>query len=445
MSRDDYIKYGSRRRKRDNGGPVAAIVFVVFIAVACGFTAFWLAKGNLGDKPSTDQLTNFLDPNSGANVTQVAEVPTETPTPTLTPSPTPTPRGEIMMYETAYLEGFEDTRERRDVRAIIATDISLTSDRLQHYLDICDNTEINAIVINVKNDDGTISYDMDCESVKEAGTIKNTVGDMKGLLELLHSHDIYCIARVDAFLDSALHDSHPEYFAKKTDGTTYVDGDKRKWINPYDELACRYIVDVACQCIIDGFDEVCFDYIRVSTYSGMKSVDFGRNAERFTLTEQIAEFCKYAANRVKPLGGFLSASVFGAIINSSVDAAIIGQDYVAMARYLDYICPMVYPSHYAAGYAGISVPDADPYALIDFEMKKSNKKLAEAEEETGEKYALCRPWLQAFTASWVKGYVEYTGDVCRQQVEACYDNGINIWMYWNSGGKYRDDYFAKEW
>ena len=101
MSRDDYIKYGSRRRKRDNGGPVAAIVFVVFIAVACGFTAFWLAKGNLGDKPSTDQLTNFLDPNSGANVTQVAEVPTETPTPTLTPSPTPTPRGEIMMYETA--------------------------------------------------------------------------------------------------------------------------------------------------------------------------------------------------------------------------------------------------------------------------------------------------------------------------------------------------------
>ena len=159
------------------------------------------------------------------------------------------------------------------------------------------------------------------------------------------------------------------------------------------------------------------------------------------LQEQIiTAFTKYACDRLKPTGTFVSASVYGAVIRSSKDAQIVGQNYVEMSRYLDYICPMVYPSHYAKTYAGIAVPDAAPYELLLKEMQVSAKKLGDLKTQQ-DTYAECRPWLQAFTATWVGGHITYTGPVVRKQVNATYETGHSSWMLWNSGAKYPDGSF----
>ncbi len=453
--RDEYLNYrsGSRRRRNGSGGnPIAALVAVVLVAAACGFTAYHLAKGNLGERLSGNQLTNFLQ--GGATPTVAAVVtqePENTPVPTAAPTVTPTPRGEPQMYEPYYLTDFEDTRERVDVRGIYGgnlLDKYVKNAKLAHYLDLADNTELNAIVIDVKLEDGTIVYDMQVDSVIEAGTGNKDYSqdDMKALLDELHSHGIYCIARIVCFRDEKLYQKHEDWFLHKLDDTIYIDGDKNKWINPYKELATRYIVDVACQAARDGFDEICFDYIRITSYtSGRTNTNFGRLIDYYTIQEQIVEFCKYACNRLKPMGVFVSASVYGGIINSAVDAKNVGQNYTEMAKYMDYMCPMVYPSHYANGYAGFDIPDFEPYKLVSFELQSSAKKLEAASEEAGGiTLAKCRPWLQSFSASWLEKYKTYTNPVIREQVKACYDNNINEWMYWNAAGNYDEEAFEKK-
>ena len=278
--------------------------------------------------------------------------------------------------------------------------------------------------------------------MEEIGLCLNHYKDMKSLLATLKEHGIYTIARVVCFKDNFVDEVYPEYMLYNKDGSMYVDNGGCTWMNPYNEDTWRYIVDISEQAARDGFDEICFDYIRFST-NGLKNVDFGPEAEGVSREQIITEFTKYACNRLKPLGTYVSASVYGAVIKSSVDAASVGQNYVDMSRYLDYICPMVYPSHYANGYAGHRLPDAAPYELLLSEMQGSVKKLSVLAEQQ-ETYAECRPWLQAFTASYLKEYIKYTGPVIRKQVEATYDAGYSSWFLWNAAGKYVDGCFLEK-
>ena len=163
-------------------------------------------------------------------------------------------------------------------------------------------------------------------------------------------------------------------------------------------------------------------------------VNFGEKAKEKTLKEVIAEFTKYAYERLKPLGVNVSASVYGIIIQSSVDSARVGQDYVEMSKYLDYICPMIYPSHYADGWAGLESPLQQPYDLVDIEVRASIRKLSVLEGQV-EHYAECRPWLQAF---W------YTPEQVREQIKASCANGYNSWFLWNPTASYKPEYFLEE-
>ena len=325
-----------------------------------------------------------------------------------------------------------------------------TKAKLNQWLELADTTELNAVVIDVKADTGKITYQMDDAYLREIGVCLNHYTDMKGLLKTLKEHGIYTIARVVCFKDTYIDAIHPEYMIHMPDGSMYKDNEGNTWINPYNRDAWKYIIDISEQAVEDGFDEICFDYIRVATNGIIAKthadgtfdykVDFGEESKTVSLQEIITQFTKYACNRLKPLGVYVSASVYGAVVRSSIDAARVGQDYTEMSRYLDYICPMVYPSHYAKGYAGITVPDAEPYKLISKEMNASVSKLNKLKSQQ-DTYAECRPWLQAFTASWVKGHISYTGDVVREQVYATYDAGYTSWFLWNASGKYVEGCF----
>ena len=166
---------------------------------------------------------------------------------------------------------------------------------------------------------------------------------------------------------------------------------KEGWVNPYNRR-CGTIWRRLLQGCHDGFDEIQFDYIRFSTGACMTKAYFGEEEKTVSKTEIITEFTRFIYEEIKPLGVFISADVYGTIINSNVDAAIVGQDYAQMARYLDYICPMVYPSHFAEGNYGIKNPDREPYNIIKKAMEASNAALAQIPED--EHRAVVRPWLR---------------------------------------------------
>lgn len=142
------------------------------------------------------------------------------------------------------------------------------------------------------------------------------------------------------------------------------------------------------------------------------------------------------------MGIYVSADVFGGVITSAVDQRNVGQSYQALSMYLDYICPMIYPSHYANGYYGIDYPDTQPYKMMYLALLDSNKVLSVIPEKSHK--AVVRPWLQDFTASWLKHYIRYGKKEVRDQIEAVYDSGQSQWLLWNAAVNYTKDALMTE-
>ncbi len=299
-----------------------------------------------------------------------------------------------------------------------------------------DRTEINTLVIDLKDDFGRIVCEMDCAPVQEIGAVKIYIQDMEMLMEKLREHHIYTIARIPAFRDSWLGEARPDWCVKKADGSLFKDRDGNVWVNPYKREAWDYLVEIGVQAKKLGFQEVQFDYVRFCTEKGMKDAVFDEaDVQGRSRTDIILEFMEYTYGKLKDEGLFVSADVFGAIINSGVDADSVGQIYGEMAKYLDYISPMIYPSHYADGNYGIDHPDMHPYDTIRAALAESRMELYFAGLDGGH-IATVRPWLQDFTASWLANYIPYGGPEVRAQIQAVYDSGYDEWLLWDAACTY---------
>lgn len=361
-------------------------------------------------------------------------------------------------------ESQEEKVVRPKVKGIFVTGPMAGSSNMEHLIQLVEETELNTIVIDVKNDEGRITYDMEIPSVQETGAGISYVQDMKALMKKCKEKNIYLIARIVTFKDPFLAREKPEWCIHNTDGSIFLDKGGLTWLNPYNREVWEYLLDIAEESLAMGFDEVQFDYIRFSTDSGMENVDFGEAGEQKGREEIITDFVKYASERLHKLGGALSADVYGVVIDSEGDQQIVGQDYVEMSRYLDYISPMVYPSHYGPYNYNIPVPDAEPYKLVLTALQSSRKVLAGIPPETvsgnsGEEYtaeeiaallpmegirAQVRPWLQDFTATWVKGHISYGPEEIRDQIQAVYDAGYEEWILWNAANRYTEEGLLKE-
>lgn len=312
---------------------------------------------------------------------------------------------------------------------------------MDELIDLADTTEINAFVIDVKNDSGRICFDTDIEEVDAIGSDSNYIRDIDGLMDRLYEHDIYPIARIVTFKDPYLAAAKPEYAIKNADGSLW----KYKgipWLNPYNKDTWKYVVEVAKEAARVGFKEIQFDYIRFEATSSLKSADFGGLDQEHTRMEVILEFIDYALEELEPYDVELSADVFGIVINSELDSKVIGQNYIEMAKRLDVICPMVYPSHYGYGFYGIPAgkhSDLYPYKIINGSMEDSNEVLEQIPE--GEHRAVVRPWLQAFTATYLGAgnYMTYGKEAIRDQINGAYDAGLEEWILWHAGVKYNSD------
>ncbi len=309
-------------------------------------------------------------------------------------------------------------------------------DRMDELIALVEETELNAMVIDIKNDEGRVTYKMQSEKVVAIEAGIRYIPDIEALVQKCKEKDIYLIARIVAFKDPYLAEKCPELAVKTKSGQVFKDKSGLAWVNPYEKEVWDYLIEVSREAAKLGFDEIQYDYIRFSTDLKSDELDFGPEAENKSKTQIISEFTRYACESLADTDVYVSADVYGTIIDNKVDQKIVGQDYVEMASYLDYICPMVYPSHYGNGVYGIDIPDAEPYKTVNAAMNAATKELSVLPEEDR---AINRVWIQSFTASWVNGHITYGPEQIREQIRGAYDAGFDEWILWNASVKYQSD------
>ena len=180
------------------------------------------------------------------------------------------------------------------VKGIYVTGPMAGTDNMDNLIALVDETELNALVIDIKNDEGYVVCEMDSPTVSEVGSVKRYVRDMPGLIQKCKEKGIYLIARIVAFKDPLLAEAKPEWSLHLADGSIFRDKSGLAWVNPYEEAVWDYLVEVALEAVEMGFDEIQFDYIRFSTDSGMKDVDFGPAAAERSKEDVVADFTAYA-------------------------------------------------------------------------------------------------------------------------------------------------------
>ena len=316
------------------------------------------------------------------------------------------------------------------VRGIYISGPMAGSAAMGGLLSLIDETELNAVVIDLKNDDGYLTYLSASGTAAEIGACMPYIQDMPELVAELKSHGIYTIARVVAFKDPVLAKARPELTLHDANGVPISESGVLSWVNPYEKDVWAYLEEIALDAAELGFDEVQFDYVRFPAGSSSQ-IDYGAAGAGVEKTDAIAGFLTEVTALLHEKGAYSSADVFGTIITNPADAEYVGQDFVQLAQIVDKICPMVYPSHYAADSFGLAVPDSQPYETVHAALAYASSSLFGLEN------ANCvRPWLQDFTATWVAGHITYGPEELRAQIKAVYDAGYTDWLLWNAGNQY---------
>lgn len=311
--------------------------------------------------------------------------------------------------------------------------------RLDELIKLANETEVNGMIIDIKNDNGYLTFSTDNPKLQSAVKEKPAIPNMDEVIDKLYANNIYPIARIVAFKDNVYTKVNPDQAVQTADSSVYQTSKGESWLNPYDKRNWEYLLEISKEAINLGFKEIQFDYIRFHESMEGKDLNFPTDKSK---TEIITEFVAYMTEALHPYGVNVSADVFGTIITSKVDAEIVGQDYRELIKHLDYICPMIYPSHYGEGSFGIAHPDLQPYDLILEVMQYSNMIISEIPRN--ERMAEVRPWLQDFTASWLSSYQEYGDEQVQDQIKATYDALGSEWLLWNGAGKYHSNALEQE-
>lgn len=306
--------------------------------------------------------------------------------------------------------------------------------KLEVALGIAKASEINSMVIDVKNDHGLVTWESDLEVVNKVGSsINPPFKNYQPLMDYLEENEIYTIARVVAFKDPIFAAANPAHAILLKEGGVYLDNAGESWVNPFDQYVWDYVVAVSKEAALRGFDEIQYDYVRFPDNARYYNpiTDFpGRDGR--DKDEGIEDFLEYASDELEPYNVHLSADVFGFITHSWDDKPEdIGQTWRKVANQVEYICPMIYPSHYGSGVYGFDVPDRYPYEVARISVMEAIERNASQKEP-----AIVRPWFQGFTASWVSGNIRYDAKAISDQMVAAAELGVDEYIIWSAGNNY---------
>ena len=353
------------------------------------------------------------------------------------------------------------------IKAIYATAWTAgSSGRMDDLVNLIKTTGLNAIVIDVKDYSGYVSYAMDVPAVESSGAEDQIrIARPNALIKELHDNNIYVIGRITVFEDPVLAKARPDLAIKNAGtGAVWKDSSGESWLDPTGKYTWDYIVGIANDLASRGFDEANFDYVRFPSDGTIGSLSYPFYSSSTPKAEALKGFFQYVHDNVK--GIKTSADVFGLTTVADNDMGI-GQVIQDAAPYFDYISPMVYPSHYANGFIGYKNPADWPYQVINFSMESGIDKFLKLESpststSTPISIAKFRPWLQAFDlgATYTPAMLESemqavtdslcitqpTGDYSPSPEKApglkCSTDGAQVenmwdgWMLWNAASQY---------
>lgn len=361
------------------------------------------------------------------------------------------------------------------VKAIYMTScVAGTPSFRDSVVSLIDQTEINAVVIDIKDFSGTLSFAPTAETLVPAWeSARCGARDMEAFLKTLHEKGIYVIGRITVFQDPFYTARHPELAVKRaSDGAVWKDHKGLSFIDVGAKPYWDYTISLAADSYELGFDELNFDYVRYPSDGNMQDIAFthsgGKNKQENLETffkylhESLSDASRYESvvhentgrDRAIP---YLSVDLFG-MTTSNTDDLSIGQVQERAAPYFDFIAPMVYPSHYPNGFNGLGNPNHYPYEVVHFAMKEGARRMAATTtpvdgflhtrigtstpalyEKPAYSIQKLRPWLQDFDYGGEYGIVEV-----RAQIKAAYDVGLTSFMIWDPSNRYTRDAYLPD-
>lgn len=286
-------------------------------------------------------------------------------------------------------------------------------------------TEINSIVIDVKDYSGAVSMDI---NTKTAGQLSGRVKDLVEFVDYLHQKNYYVIGRISVFQDNLLSRQRPDLALKRLDnGALWTDRKGIAWLDVSAPEVWDYTIAVAKEAHRLGFDELNFDYVRFPSDGNTSNVAYPYSRLSVdTRAEALRKFFVYLNAKMKEIDAPISADVFGMVATNTDDLGI-GQVLENAIPYFDYVAPMVYPSHYPPGFLNYKNPASVPYEIVKHSMGVAVTRVV----AQGYSPLKLRPWLQDFDLG-----ADYTAEMIKAQKRAVYDAGLTSWMMWDPANIY---------
>lgn len=300
----------------------------------------------------------------------------------------------------------------------------INSKTLERIMKIIDETEINAIVVDVKNEFGLTSYKTDVHTANRHGIwYQRTIKDIEKFMELMNSKDIYMIARVVVFKDELQAENHPERALKLEDGEIWRNREKMAWVDPYDQKSHDYTLAIAEDAAKVGFDEINFDYIR---FPAKSDLSYSKENNQSNRIEAIGSFLSSAQDLLRPYGTFISVDTYGYVCWNKNDTNI-GHTVASLAKHADYLAPMLYPSGFNVGALGHDDPTQHSYDIVARSILRMHKNIDPIR---------VRPWLQSFK-DYAHSRKHYTEKRIAEQIQAAQESATSGWMLWNPSSRYK--------
>ncbi len=296
--------------------------------------------------------------------------------------------------------------------------------KIDEIIALIDRTELNAVVIDIKDYSGFVLYDSHVPLARELKLTRNRLGDVRTLIKKLRAHNIYVIARQTVFQDPILASQKSEWAIQSKSGGVWRDRKGLSWVDPTRIEVWEYNAAIAKEAIDLGFDEINFDYVRFPTDGNMSLVVYTNGGK--PLTQIMRDFYGYLNTQLGKQPAKLSLDFFGFVMERH-DGMTIGQRLEDAVDKVHFISPMMYPSHYPTGHLGLLNPAEFPGVVIENGMKKGMPYVVSSTTKI-------RPWIQAFDLGAV-----YDAEKIRMQIDAVERYSDAGWLMWNASNRYTSD------
>lgn len=314
-------------------------------------------------------------------------------------------------------------------------------------VELIDSTELNAVVIDIRDYTGGIAFPTDHELLKDMVSDKCGAADMQDFVQTLHEKNIYVIGRITTFQNPLYTKMYPEQAVQSKRGGVWKDHKGLAFVDVGAKQYWETVTALALESYNIGFDEINFDYIRYPSDGNMADADYIKRDGK-TKQEMLEDFYKYLDDNI-PQEIVISADLFG-MVTTNYDDLNIGQVLERALPYFDYIGPMVYPSHYPKGFNGWNDVNAVPYELMKFVMKSAVERteatttqiasLAYTRIGTSTPAVYSKPaYDKKKMRAWIQDFdypVEYTPAMVDAQIRANRELGLDSYMVWDPGNKY---------